>query len=57
MTEIQLLKNDVVGSNIKLSELLRRVKLLLNEIKDKFLHSLHRKKLCEKCYINFNNEK
>lgn len=26
------------------------------EMKDKFLHSLHRKKLCEKCYRNLNNE-
>ena len=27
------------------------------EIKDKFLHSLHRKKLCQKCYQTFNARK
>lgn len=27
------------------------------EIKDKFLHSLHRKKLCKKCYQGINESK
>ncbi len=27
------------------------------EIKDKFLHSLHRKKLCQKCYQTLNTPK
>lgn len=27
------------------------------EIKDKFLHSLHRKKLCKKCYQNMEESK
>jgi hypothetical protein len=27
------------------------------EIKDKFLHSLHRKKLCKKCYQDINESK
>lgn len=27
------------------------------EIKDKFLHSLHRKKLCQKCYQEMNKSK
>jgi len=26
-------------------------------IKDKFLHSLHRKKLCQKCYQTFSTRK
>jgi len=27
------------------------------EIKDRFLHSLHRKKLCKKCYQKINTSK